>query len=457
MRMDIPAPSTFRKAAEDLRPRPCLRRGDKCSCVLCTEDLHDGIASPELEKKFQKLLSTCDMIQISERDIRSYFLAAVLAMQEGRYADAGKYIQYWDLKCFDGVFVRKYPFVHYYIALIAYGIHAYAVAENHFRMYLQNGVYRKNEIAYLHLGNCCFHQQAWDKALEAYGKALDLRKNFPEVLINIGLVAKKLGDEKTAKEFARDERLFNGIFARGTLCENPLEYTLAIPQKLSIWDIPIFINARDRLGTLQKLLGWLVRAGYRCIYILDNDSTYPPLMAYYQQLERVPAIQVIRLGRNIGHTALWDSGVLEALGIDTPYVYTDPDVVPVEECPADILQYLLGILSKYPFLKKVGLGLETDDITFDTEAVREYENTFYTQRLMDGVYFAQVDTTFALYRNYWHYDVFCSARTTGKHMVRHLPWYFDYDNLPEDERYYMAHANRSASLVTKIKDGQTVG
>ena len=30
-------------------------------------------------------------------------------------------------------------------------------------------------------------------------------------------------------------------------------------------------------------------------------------------------------------------------------------------------------------------------------------------------------------------------------MVRHLPWYLDAENLPEDERYYMAHANESST------------
>ena len=65
----------------------------------------------------------------------------------------------------------------------------------------------------------------------------------------------------------------------------------------------------------------------------------------------------------------------------------------------------------------------------------------------DNVYFGGVDTTFALYRNYRHYNVHISARTTGKYMARHLPWYYDYQNLPEDERYYAEHANNSSTLI----------
>ena len=48
---------------------------------------------------------------------------------------------------------------------------------------------------------------------------------------------------------------------------------------------------------------------------------------------------------NLGHLAIWRGGLLERLGIDSEYVYTDPDVVPAESCPPDLvgrLQYYLG-------------------------------------------------------------------------------------------------------------------
>ena len=69
------------------------------------------------------------------------------------------------------------------------------------------------------------------------------------------------------------------------------------------------------------------------------------------------------------------------------------------------------------------------------------------------LYFAPVDTTFALYRNFRHYHLHISARTAGGKMARHLPWYYDYDHLPEDEKYYMEHANRSASFAYELKNG----
>ena len=43
-------------------------------------------------------------------------------------------------------------------------------------------------------------------------------------------------------------------------------------------------------------------------------------------------------------------------------------------------------------------------------------------------------------------------RTLGDLMARHLPWYFDYDNLPEDEQYYLDHADKSSSIGTKLRE-----
>lgn len=437
--------------------RDCLRADANCTCILRERDLNDGIADDALRDKFHKLLSSLEAVPLRDSELRCYLLAALIAIREKDYGRASECFRHYELKCFGDSLLHSRPFLYYYKALISYGLRQYRTAAEDFSAYFQYDGTR-DEMACFHLGNCFFRLQQWEQALDAYGKALTIRKDFREAMINIGLVARKLGDEGSAREMAKDAALFSGIFTRGTLCENPLEYALAIPEELSIWDIPIFVNSRDRLHPLRQLLDWLLRAGYRRIYVMDNDSTYPPLLDYYRQLDKSePSVRVLRLQRNIGHTALWDSGVLEIMQIDTPYVYTDSDVVPDGECPSDILADLLEILRKYPFLKKAGLGLRIDDITyFDKKTTEDIEGRHYRWELEDGVYFSGLDTTFALYRNYRHYNLYVAARTTGRRMARHLPWYYDYGNLPEDEEYYMAHANRSASFVERMKENKAL-
>lgn len=433
--------------------RDCLRADEDCSCVLRERDLEDGIADDGLREKFRTLLSTLEPVSLRDSELRCYLLAALVAIQGKEYGKALEYFRHYELKCFGDSLLKSRPFLYYYKALIAYGLEQYRMAAEVFSGYFRYEENARDEIAWFHLGNCFFRLQQWEQALESYGKVLAIRKDFREAMINIGLVARKFGDDGSAREMAKDSMLFHGIFTRGTLCEDPFEYTLAIPRELSVLDIPIFINSRDRLHPMRQLIDWLLRAGYRRIYVLDNDSTYSPLLEYYRQLdEHEPSVRVLRLRRNIGHTALWDSGVLEIMQIDTPYVYTDSDVVPTEDCPSDILTDLLEILRKYPFLKKAGLGLRIDDITyFDKQVTRDIEERHYRWEMEKEVYFSSVDTTFALYRNYRHYNLYVAARTTGRRMARHLPWYYDYEDLPEDEEYYMAHANRSASFVERLK------
>ena len=43
---------------------------------------------------------------------------------------------------------------------------------------------------------------------------------------------------------------------------------------------PTFIIVRDRIEPLRQLLDWLDRAGQREIWLIDNDSTYPPLVEF---------------------------------------------------------------------------------------------------------------------------------------------------------------------------------
>ena len=118
-------------------------------------------------------------------------------------------------------------------------------------------------------------------------------------------------------------------------------------------DIPIFINSFNRLACLQRLVTWLHAHHHRRIHIIDNASTYPPLLAYYRDVERV-GLRVIRLGENVGSRALWERDILGVTGVDGEYIYTDSDVVPALFCPGDAIAHLRGVLTANPEVQKVG-------------------------------------------------------------------------------------------------------
>ncbi len=206
--------------------------------------------------------------------------------------------------------------------------------------------------------------------------------------------------------------------------------------------IPVIINNFNRLEYPLAMIDWLEKAGMTNIVILDNASTYPPLLKYYESCKH----RVILLGRNVGYMALWETAVFDEFRNDF-YIYTDPDILPVEECPKDFINIFLAILAKNADAKKVGFSLKIDDIPdfYNRKSdVLAMETKYWKRKRAANVYDAPIDTTFALYRPKAFGDHQIKAlRTAPPYTARHLPWYIDANNLPEEENYYKKLASDS--------------
>lgn len=202
--------------------------------------------------------------------------------------------------------------------------------------------------------------------------------------------------------------------------------------------VPAFINCRDRVSTLVELVDWLERAGCEEIYLIDNDSAYEPLLDYYHGTSH----HVIRLGWNYGKYALWEApGVLERAE-GRHYIYTDPDVVPVPECPLDAIDRFAHLLARYPAVNKAGFGLRIDDIPDHyrhKDAVLTWEGQYWQWPLERNAYYAAIDTTFALYRP-GGTRAREAIRTGPPYVARHDSWYLDFENLSDEDAFYGARA-----------------
>jgi predicted SAM-dependent methyltransferase len=206
---------------------------------------------------------------------------------------------------------------------------------------------------------------------------------------------------------------------------------------------PIFIVSYNRVTPLRAQVQWLLAAGYTNIFVLDNNSTYPPLLDYYESLERASrgVVRVIRLDTNHGKLVLWEARILERLGVDSPYVYTDSDVIPDEHCPPDVVAYLAAQLDRHPEVLKVGLGLRIDDLPQSyrhREAVLRWERRYWRRPVARGLFSAPIDTTFALYRAGSPFAVEPALRTGFPYRARHEPWYADLDPPNDEQRFYTA-------------------
>ncbi len=215
---------------------------------------------------------------------------------------------------------------------------------------------------------------------------------------------------------------------------------------------PVVINCRDRVSPLKKLVTWLEARGYQRIILVDNASTYPPLLRYLERTQHY----VVRLDRNVGHLAPWESGVIDThIGPDEYYVETDGDVVPESSCPSDVLPLLRQLLDRFPEHCKVGLGLRIDNLPpwfgHRREVVR-WERQFWHTVVPGDVgawpplYEAPVDTTFAMYRPSAVPLLDKAIRTGFPYVARHLPWYVN-NWLPagREDRYFRARARRDVT------------
>ena len=210
-------------------------------------------------------------------------------------------------------------------------------------------------------------------------------------------------------------------------------------------DIPIIICNRNRLTPLRDLVDWLQAAGHESITVLDNASTYPPLLEYYESERR--SLQVRKLGRNMGPYALW-TNELRDLRARVPFIYSDSDVVPDPDCPQDLAWLLLEIARRYDGRFKVGAGLRIDNLPShysQAARVRRWEERFWRNKLRDAnsgkcpLYLASVDTTFAVYLS--GDNVSQGIRTGGPYWAQHRPWYLDSSNPTEEELYYEQSAS----------------
>lgn len=231
------------------------------------------------------------------------------------------------------------------------------------------------------------------------------------------------------------------------------EYFLC-PHHTEYLRIPIIINNFNRVTSLKLLIGSLEKRGYRNIIIIDNNSTYPPLLEYY---ESCPC-RLIRLEQNLGSNALWKIGLYDEVKKDF-FAYTDSDVVPVEECPDDFMLFFLKTLKRHRLAQKAGFSLKIDDIPESNlmkQSIIGFEEHFFTDfREDDLLCRAPIATTFALYRPYGqrrhannHIKMY---RTDHPYTARHLPWYQDTENPDAEERYYLDHLGHGTWWTTRAR------
>lgn len=229
------------------------------------------------------------------------------------------------------------------------------------------------------------------------------------------------------------------------LIKKPLEVNPNDPKTF-----PIIIISFNQLNNLKELVERLEKWRYENIIIIDNNSTYQPLIQYLKEIGG--KITIHRLKNNYGHKVFWERKELFKLYGKNYYVVTDPDILPDEECPHNFLGYFKKILDSNPQVTKVGFSLRLEDIPESNtlkEKILKWEAKFWKEKDGEGNYLAEIDTTFALYRpkniEEIERDFFKAIRTKPPYIAIHGGWYIDFNNLLPEQENYMRTAGVSSS------------
>ena len=206
--------------------------------------------------------------------------------------------------------------------------------------------------------------------------------------------------------------------------------------------VTVIINNRDLLSWPKKMCEDISKMSHlQEIILIDNGSSNRKLLQWYKECP----YKVVFLD-NIGHTAPWDSGLINFIQTDF-YVVTDPDL-DLSQIPDDALLHLMNILKSHPELGKVGFSLLTDDIPENSpyfDHVNKYEKSLQGTLTTENTFInAPVDTTFALYdRRILNEYKICGARTLFPYIAKHIPWHIT--KADDEFKYYLEHANGSSS------------
>jgi hypothetical protein len=216
--------------------------------------------------------------------------------------------------------------------------------------------------------------------------------------------------------------------------------------------IPIIIVSFNQLHYLKKQINNFLNSKFTNIVIIDNNSTYPPLLSYFDELEGNKNITIHRLKENYGHLVFWKQKELFQKYSKGYYVVTDADIIPMEKVPNNFINEFRKLLDKYEEVTKVGFSLFLDDIP-DTnpnkEKIISWEKQFWKNK-RDELYFASIDTTFALYRpNYKREEsnFLKGIRMNFPYYARHGGWYVNPLELTDEQKYYIETANNSSSWL----------
>jgi len=220
--------------------------------------------------------------------------------------------------------------------------------------------------------------------------------------------------------------------------------------------VPIIIISYNRLSYLKDLVEYFLNINEKDIYILDNNSKYPPLHKWFVEIQKNSCVKVIKSNINQGHRIYWNIAFYKNISDCKYCIITDHDILPYRKFENGWKEKWIDMLEKYN-VEKVGSAISIDDIpdtyTFKNHVINHEKNFWQPEHEIEKNCFNnQIDTTLYLQRIHTSHTYFRSIRMAD-YLIKHRPWYIDTNNLSEEDIYYYNNiAERSTSWSWRLQD-----
>jgi hypothetical protein len=199
---------------------------------------------------------------------------------------------------------------------------------------------------------------------------------------------------------------------------------------------PIYLTNLNRLTSTRNMVNDLFKLNRNSnINIIDNASTYPPLLKWYNEIKN--DVNIIKNDLNHGPWVFFYGGIFNTCK-DDYYIYSDADLELNPNMPYNWQEIMIENLHKYK--RKSSLALKLSDVPEGElkNIIIQHQSICWDKTDQVNAYQAVTDMTFTLDAkiNGYRYE---SIRLAGDFECRHLPWYLDFKNLSEEEIYYINH------------------
>lgn len=224
--------------------------------------------------------------------------------------------------------------------------------------------------------------------------------------------------------------------------------------------VPFITNTFNNPSYLKNTVEQLTNIGVDGIIIIDNNSSYPPMIDLLRELSK--DFLVLMKDYNSGPRDLFMK--VEMFG-SLPQIFylTDPDMAGFNNFPDNFHEVFCDSLNRFN-VARVGsallLDMEEENILdvesqfFTQMSIRNWEQQFYNSiagETIDGqtVYHAPIDTTFCLYdkdrMNYGNgflYDInwnmaHPTVRVGGHYTLEHLGWRKNPPVAEDERKFYL--------------------